>query len=94
MSDFALRHGDHAHDRRHGRVASSCQVRTRRRTSGSYEFWLYFAISFPIFLTIAVLARLLPRSWRPGLTELRGKGSIFGEAKAAANRVLPFVFMT
>ncbi|WP_119169153.1 hypothetical protein [Algihabitans albus] len=94
MSDFALRHSTNVEAGLPGHGSRSGQVRNRRRNAGSYEFWLYFAVSFPIFLTIAVLARLLPRSWRPGLTELRGKGSVFGEAKAAANRVLPFVFMT
>jgi hypothetical protein len=99
MSDFAIRPSAHsaaAETASHaptGRHARS-RARAHRRGTGSREFWLYFAISFPIFLTIAVLARLLPRAWRPGMSELRGEGSVFGEAKAAANKVLPFVFMS
>ncbi len=93
MSDFALRHSSTA-VRAPATQAPTASARSRRREAGSGEFWLYFAISFPIFLTIAVLARLLPRAWRPGLAALRGEGSVFGEAKAAANKVLPFVFMS
>ncbi|MEO1293312.1 MAG: hypothetical protein AAFV62_10850 [Pseudomonadota bacterium] len=60
----------------------------RRRERG--EYWLYFALCFPLFLIVAVFGRLLPRSMRPFASEGR---SVFGEAKAAANTVLPYVFM-
>lgn len=95
MSDFAIRPTHEAAVRMQDRGSGGrVRGRHRGRHDGSREFWLYFAISFPIFLIIAVLARLLPRAWRPGLSELRGEGSVFGEAKAAANKVLPFVFMS
>lgn len=94
MSDFALHHRTASHDGLHDYDARSAPARSRRRGTGRYEFWLYFAVSFPIFLTIAVLARLLPKSWRPGVAAVQGQGSVFGEAKAATNRVLPFVFMS
>jgi hypothetical protein len=95
MSDFAIRQTStvgHADETRGSHAVAG--RKPQRRRGGTSEFWLYFAISFPIFLTIAVLARLLPRSWRPGLVEVKGEGSVFGEAKAAANKVLPFVFMS
>ena len=94
MSDFALRHSTASHNELHDCDARSASTRSRRRNTGRYEFWLYFAVSFPIFLTIAVLARLLPKPWRPGIAAMQGQGSVFGEAKAATNRVLPFVFMS
>jgi hypothetical protein len=94
MSDFAIQHTASVEHAPAERAAHAHGRKAGRKRGGSREFWLYFAISFPIFLAIAVLARLLPRAWRPGLTEVSGEGSVFGQAKAAANKVLPFVFMS
>lgn len=63
----------------------------RKRRRKAVEFWLYFAATYPIFLVIAIVSRFLPRAMRPFGTE-RGR-SVFGDAKAAAYTVLPFVFM-
>ena len=65
---------------------SRATLRRRKAT----EFWLYFAVTFPVFLAVALVSRLLPRSWRPFAGSGRG---VFGDAKAAAYTVLPFVFM-
>ncbi|MEL6317347.1 MAG: cytochrome PufQ [Pseudomonadota bacterium] len=62
----------------------------RRRRRGSAEYWLYFALIFPVCLLIAGVAQLLPRAWRPLAATGRG---VFADAKAATNTVLPFVFM-
>lgn len=71
-------------------MADIVRRKSYRRRRNAAEYWVYFALIFPIFLLVAVLARLTPRSWRPVPDSGRG---IFGDAKAAANTVLPFVFM-
>lgn len=69
----------------------------RRKASERTEFWLYFAVLYPVCLVLAAVGRLLPRRLRPFDTssfEDRGRRlSIFSEARAAAHTVLPFVFM-
>lgn len=61
----------------------------RRRRKNRAEFWLYLALTYPIFLLVAIGARLLPPSRRP----FQSRGSVFSEAKSSALTVLPFVFM-
>ena len=69
-----------------------CQAAARRHGAESREFWFYFALTFPAFLLVAVIARLTRLVWSSNTR--RTERSVFGEAKATANRVLPFVFMT
>lgn len=59
------------------------------RQRETLQFRLIYLVSFMVFLLAAIVGRLAPGAWRRGH---RGK-SIFGEAKAAANTVVPFVFM-
>ncbi|MCR9255120.1 MAG: hypothetical protein NXI16_03400 [Alphaproteobacteria bacterium] len=56
-----------------------------------WEYRFYFAISFLLFLPVILLSRLLPRSWRPFKSATRA--SVFGETRAAAHTVVPFIFM-
>ena len=69
-----------------------CQAAARRNGAESREFWIYFALTFPAFLLVAVIARTTRLVWSSN--RRRTERSVFGEAKATANRVLPFVFMT
>lgn len=71
-------------------MAHAMNGRSSRRASETWEFRLYVAAMFPIFLVIAIVARLLPRSWRPFSSDTRR--SVFGDARAATFTVLPFVF--
>lgn len=72
-------------------TTSSPTLRLRERAER--EFRLLFAVCFMFFLVVAVAARLLPRRWRPFPPGPRGARSIFGDARAAANTSIPFVYM-
>ncbi|MBX2856972.1 MAG: hypothetical protein KTR21_18440 [Rhodobacteraceae bacterium] len=72
----------------HREPARPSRATLRRRKAT--EFWLYFAVTFPVFLLVALFSRLMPKSWRPFPSSGRG---VFGDAKSAAYTVLPFVFM-
>ena len=54
------------------------------------QFRLIFGLSVVVFLIVGAVARLLPRSLRPWPA---GRRSLFAEAKAVANRFIPFAFM-
>jgi hypothetical protein len=49
------------------------------------EFRFIFAVCFVIFLMVVIMARLLPKPWRPWPAAAPGHSSIIDEAKAAAN---------
>lgn len=51
-----------------------------------------FHLTFLLFLLVAAVGRLLPRSWRPFGSVGEGE-TVFEEAQRAANTVLPFVFI-
>jgi hypothetical protein len=57
------------------------------------QFNRIFIASFVVFLLVASIARLLPRSLRPWSSAQKERRSVVDEAKAAANRFLPFAFM-
>lgn len=61
---------------------------SRARQQEAWEYRLLFAACFPVFLTAAVAARLLP-----GQRRGRYRLSILGEARAAANTLIPYAFM-
>jgi hypothetical protein len=42
---------------------------------------------------VVIMARLLPKQWRPWLAASPGHTSIIDEAKAATNTFIPFAFM-
>ncbi len=71
----------------------STQDMTRLKTETQSEFRLIYMAAFIYFLTVAVLARVLPRSWRPNLSGHTESMSIFAEARATARAVVPFAFM-
>lgn len=55
-------------------------------------FRLIYAVSFLLFLLVAIFARLLPRPWRPRLLGASGRSSVVGEAKTMANLATPYAF--
>ncbi len=57
------------------------------------QFRRIFVVSVFLFLVVAVVARLLPSSWRPWGAGPNGRRSVIEEAKAAANKSIPFAFM-
>lgn len=61
--------------------------------SESKEFRFIFAISFLFFLTVVVIARLLPRSWRFWLSQPEQRMSIINETRTVVNTFMPFVYM-
>lgn len=66
---------------------------SRVRKEDTVEYRLIFMVSFVIFLVAALVARVLPRQWRPYPSGSSPYGSIFDEAKSAANTFVPFAFM-
>jgi hypothetical protein len=68
-------------------------VETRRSArarvpSHQWEYRLLYAVTFLVMLAPAALSRLLLLRWGD-----RERGSIIQEARAEADRILPFVFM-
>ena len=71
-------------------MAMTHDERIHRHRSDRREYLFYYVATYPVFLLIATLSRLLPRAWRPFAS---GGRSVFGDARAAAHTVLPCVFM-
>ena len=57
------------------------------------QYRLIFGIAFLVFLTITLVARLLPRRLRPWSPEGGRRMSFIAEARAVTNTVLPFAFL-
>ena len=57
-----------------------------------FEYRLYLAIAFLVFLPVALFSRLLPRHLRP-LNRGAARVSVFMEAMTAARGVAPSIFM-
>ncbi|MAU98950.1 MAG: hypothetical protein CMP81_24220 [Fulvimarina sp.] len=57
------------------------------------EYRIVYAVTYPIFLAVALASRLLPARLRPIPFENGGAFAVFRDARAAANAVLPFAFM-
>ncbi|MEL7049216.1 MAG: hypothetical protein AAFO75_09710 [Pseudomonadota bacterium] len=68
-------------------------TRLAARQSEKREYYAFLAATFVFFLAAAVIARLLPKGWQPVWEIPVGHRSIFAEARAMADSVLPFVFM-
>ena len=66
--------------------------RRRARRAAEREYRFVSAAAFPIFLAMAVSARLMPRALRTRLcgTERR---SVLGDARAMAAATIPIAFM-
>lgn len=56
------------------------------------EYGLYYAVSFAVFLPVAAARQLMP-AHRDAYGRREKRKGVFGEAKAMAAGVLPFVFM-
>lgn len=70
-------------------------VKTSPETAGlrdRFEYRLYLAIAFLIFLPVALIGRVLPRSLRP-FGRNAPRVSVFEEATTAARNVAPWIFM-
>jgi hypothetical protein len=57
------------------------------------QYRLIFGFAFLVFLTITLLARLLPRRLRPWSPEGGRRMSLVAEARAITDTVLPFAFL-
>ncbi|MEO1281215.1 MAG: hypothetical protein AAFR75_01485 [Pseudomonadota bacterium] len=68
--------------------------RLRARQSERREYFAFLAATFIFFLAAAIIARVLPKGWQPLAEVGDGQRSIFAEARALADSVLPFVFMS
>ena len=66
---------------------------TKLRREKARAFRLMLALAFVYFLIVALVARLLPRAWRPSLPPMNGRRSVIGEARALAGTFVPFAFM-
>lgn len=62
-------------------------------TEEARQFNRLFIVVFVLFLPVALIARLLPRSWRPWDLAGETSMSVIAEAKAAAGTFIPFAFM-
>ncbi len=66
-------------------------VEERRRCEQRHA-WLMFGVAFPLFLVVALLARLMPRSMRGSMAGFDGRQSLVREARNAASMCIPFAF--
>ena len=62
------------------------------RRAEEREYRITLALFFVLFLPVALVARMLPPTWRP-FSGCRTRRSNVGDARAAAHEVTPFVFM-
>ncbi len=67
--------------------------RDRMRRALQAEYRVLQVITFPIFLLIALLTFILPRSVRSKLPGLDVDGSLFARIRSIASASIPFVFM-
>ncbi|MGF1503264.1 MAG: cytochrome PufQ [Paracoccaceae bacterium] len=63
----------------------------RRRKPVEYK--IYFAVIFAVALPIAALGRLLPRDTGYLEASTGASRSVFAEARAIADSIIPFLFM-
>jgi hypothetical protein len=63
------------------------------RLGDRWQFILLVAVTYPMFLALTLLSRLMPGKLRFMPTDVAGHGSVFAEARAAAHTTLPFAFM-
>jgi len=63
------------------------------RAFEAWEFRCTYALTFPVFLATAAIARLLGWHWRPWPPGPKGYASIVEEARAAAGSFIPFAFL-
>ena len=57
------------------------------------QFRMIFGVAFVVFLTITLIARILPRRLRPWVPAGDRRLSFVAEARAVTNTVIPFAFL-
>ncbi|MCB8839099.1 hypothetical protein [Aurantimonas sp. VKM B-3413] len=57
------------------------------------EYRIIYALSFPLFLAVALISRFVPARLRPIAVEPGSYFAVFSDARAAAHSVLPYAFM-
>lgn len=84
-------------EKENGDMAVGTATREHRlldlRRQEQLEYRLISIACFPLFLVIAIVSRFLPRSWRPFPGAKGKRRSVFGDARAAVNTIIPFAFM-
>jgi len=69
------------------------QVSHQSKPSRSIEYRVMYALIFMVCLAIAGLCRLLPRNRHPWICPgEEGSGSLWTEARSAADSTVPYVF--
>lgn len=69
------------------RQSTALPVRERQ------QFRFIYGVAFVVFLTITLIARLLPRRLRPWVPVSGRRLSFVAEARAVTNTVIPFAFL-
>lgn len=64
-------------------VHSETATRSMPAREDFRNYWILFALSFAVFLVIALFGQLLGLSWRSWLPGAEGVQSLFGGVKAA-----------
>ena len=57
------------------------------------EYRLIYALSFPLFVGVAILSRLMPERLRPIPFASGSFFAVLRDARAAAHSILPYAFM-
>jgi hypothetical protein len=66
---------------------------TRAPDEGGWEQHLIYAVLFVTFLVAAVLSRFVPWHWPRLICSWPGRSSVVSEARSAASKAIPFVYM-
>jgi len=69
------------------------QMLTMSTRQKEKQFRIIFAATYLLFLAAAIVQRMLPHAPSQFEAQLRSSRSIFHEAKALADRTIPFAFM-
>jgi hypothetical protein len=78
-------------DKLHRDWAASRAAHAGTRKAATREYHAVLAVAFPIFLVVALFARLLPYSWRGRICGSERR-SILGDARAMAAATIPVAF--
>lgn len=74
-----------------GRIGDLGHRRETRRKPAEYR--LYFAIVFVVALPIAIVGRLFPRELASPHAAAEAARSVWAEARAITDTVIPYLFM-
>jgi hypothetical protein len=99
MTDFA-QHGPMSFsagpaERRDGGEPSAflSPLMRRMRSRERLQFRLIFAVTYPLFLVVAMVQTLVPAARNAFAVEGPVRGSVFRRAAVLANSTIPFAFM-